>query len=108
MNCQDRLHRGRDPLDVSRRWFLGQCGVGLGAMAFRELLAGEARAGSPSALDPMAAKAPHFAPKAKRVIFLFMAGGPRGTRRRPTSPPRRSRPTRWRPGRRTSRPRPSG
>jgi len=76
MNCQDRLHRGCDPLDVSRRWFLGQCGVGLGAMAFRELLAGDARAGSPSALDPMAAKAPHFAPKAKRVIFLFMAGGP--------------------------------
>ncbi|OJW23473.1 MAG: sulfatase [Planctomycetales bacterium 71-10] len=76
MNCQDRLHRGRSPLDVSRRWFLNQCGVGLGAMALRELIAADAAAGSPAALDPMAPKAPHFAPKAKRVIFLFMAGGP--------------------------------
>jgi hypothetical protein len=76
MNCQDRFHRGHDPLDVSRRWFLGQCGVGLGAMAFRELLAAEARAGSPTAAGPMAVKVPHFAPKVKRVIFLFMAGGP--------------------------------
>ncbi|WP_165249101.1 DUF1501 domain-containing protein [Paludisphaera soli] len=76
MNCQDRLHRGHDPLDVSRRWFLGQCGVGLGAMAFRELLAADARAGSPTASGPMAVKAPHFPPKVKRVIFLFMAGGP--------------------------------
>ena len=77
MNCQDRLYRGRHPLDVSRRWFLGRCGVGLGAMALRELIAGgDARAGSPKALDPMAVKTPHFPPRAKRVIFLFMAGGP--------------------------------
>ena len=53
---------------VSRRWFLDQCGVGLGAMAFRQLAA--------AATDPLAAKQPHFAPKAKAVIFLFMAGAP--------------------------------
>jgi hypothetical protein len=52
---------------IARRWFLNQCGVGLGAAAFHHLMA---------ATDPMAAKAPHFAPKAKRVIFLFMAGAP--------------------------------
>lgn len=58
---------------VSRRWFLEQCGVGLGAVALGNLLGeGKARA----AADPMAPKTPHFAPKAKHVIYLFMAGAP--------------------------------
>jgi hypothetical protein len=52
---------------ITRRWFFEQCGVGLGAAALNDLLAAE---------DPLAAKAPHFAPKAKHVIFLFMAGAP--------------------------------
>ncbi len=33
MNCQTHLYRGLDPKTVSRRWFLQQCGVGLGAIA---------------------------------------------------------------------------
>src|ERR1700716_1428178 len=53
---------------ISRRWFFEQCGVGLGALALGDLL----RAGT----GPMAVKQPHFAPKAKNVIFLFMAGAP--------------------------------
>jgi hypothetical protein len=57
---------------VARRWFLQQCGVGLGAIALADLLGGDARAQT----DPLAVKKPHFAPKAKRVIFLFMAGAP--------------------------------
>jgi hypothetical protein len=57
---------------VTRRWFLKECGVGLGALALASLLNDDARA----AADPLAPKAPHFAPKAKRVIFLFMAGAP--------------------------------
>ncbi|MFN9265806.1 MAG: DUF1501 domain-containing protein [Acidobacteriota bacterium] len=48
--------------NISRRWFFEQCGVGLGAMAMNAL----------AAANPQ----PHFAPKAKRVIFLFMAGAP--------------------------------
>ncbi|APW64071.1 DUF1501 domain-containing protein [Paludisphaera borealis] len=80
MNCQDHLYRRTDPSLVSRRWFLEQCGVGLGTMALRDLLGGGlATAASPTAAkggNPLAPKAPHFAPKAKRVIFLFMAGGP--------------------------------
>jgi hypothetical protein len=48
-----------------------ECGVGLGAAAFAALNAQNA-----SAADPLAPKKPHFAPKAKNVIFLFMAGGP--------------------------------
>jgi len=50
---------------LARRWFLQQCGVGLGSIALADLL----RADGPD-------RKPHFAPKAKRVIFLFMAGGP--------------------------------
>ncbi|HJZ53907.1 MAG TPA: DUF1501 domain-containing protein [Gemmataceae bacterium] len=56
---------------LNRRWFLRDCGVGLGAIALNTLLAEAATAGSP--LDP---KKPHFAPKAKRVIYLFMGGAP--------------------------------
>ncbi|MFN7929720.1 MAG: DUF1501 domain-containing protein [Blastocatellia bacterium] len=57
---------------VSRRWFLEQCGVGLGALALNPLLAASGYAQS----NPLAPKSPHFAPKAKNVIYLFMAGGP--------------------------------
>jgi hypothetical protein len=59
---------------VSRRWFLQECGVGLGAVALHQLLR-ESGAAAPL-VDALAPKAPHFAPKAKRVIFLFMAGAP--------------------------------
>jgi len=57
-----------------RRWFIEQCGVGLGAIALNHLLAGTGLA--QQATDPLAPKKPHFAPKAKNVIFLFMAGAP--------------------------------
>jgi len=59
---------------IARRWFLQQCGVGLGAAAL-SCLAGAPRAAAQAA-DPLMPKAPHFAPKAKNVIFLFMAGAP--------------------------------
>ena len=55
--------------EVSRRWFIDQCGVGMGALALTQLL-------QASGANPLAPKQPHFAPKAKRVIFLFMAGAP--------------------------------
>src|SRR5437899_9869484 len=78
MNCQDHFYRDADPKEVTRRWFLQQCGVGLGAMALGQLLAEAgfaAPAGAQSA-DPLAPKHPQFTPKAKRVVFLFMAGAP--------------------------------
>ena len=62
---------------ITRRWFLRQCGVGLGSMALASLLQAEARGSSaPKATNPLAPKAPHFTPKAKRVIYLFMGGAP--------------------------------
>jgi hypothetical protein len=76
MACQDHLYRNMSPKDVSRRWFLEQCGVGLGAVALSHLLAEGGFAADARASDPLAPKQPHFAPKAKRVIFLFMAGAP--------------------------------
>ena len=78
MNCQDHLYRNTDPQHVSRRWFLEQCGVRLGAMALGNLLAevGFAAAEAAPSSDPLAPKQPQFAPKAKNIIYLFMAGAP--------------------------------
>ena len=70
-----------DPLlTLTRRHFFRECGVGIGAMALgalfaRDGLGAEASRTGQSA-DPLAPKQPQFAPKAKSVIFLFMAGGP--------------------------------
>jgi len=78
MSCHDYLYKNLSPEEVSRRWFLQRCGVGLGSIALSQLFA-EAGLAAPlemRAADPLAPKAPHFAPKAKRVIFLFMAGAP--------------------------------
>src|SRR2546426_11994804 len=78
MSCHDYLYKNLSPEEVSRRWFLQRCGVGLGSIALSQLFAegGLAAPLEMRAADPLAPKAPHFAPKAKRVIFLFMAGGP--------------------------------
>ena len=77
MNCQDILYRNCDPRSLSRRWFLQQCGVGLGAISLAELLGG-ARVPQRSAKsnNPLAVQQPHYPAKAKSVIFLFMAGAP--------------------------------
>ena len=77
MSCQDHLYRGMKPKEVARRWFLQQCGVGLGAVALSSILSEAGYAAPDDApADPLAPKKPQFAPKAKRVIFLFMAGAP--------------------------------
>src|SRR5262245_10891590 len=60
---------------VTRRHFFENCGVGLGAMALGSLL-GPSRGEAAVAANLMAARPPHHAPRAKAVIFLFMAGGP--------------------------------
>src|SRR5262245_17002145 len=76
MSCHDRFYRNLDPRLVSRRWFFEQCGVGLGAMALGNLLAPSGYAANSTPDDTLAPKKPHFPPKAKSVIFLFMAGAP--------------------------------
>ena len=77
MHCQSHLYRHQNPTLLARRWFLQQCGIGLGAMALGQLLgAGSSTIAAPAPNNPLASKQPHFAPKAKNVIFLFMAGAP--------------------------------
>ncbi len=75
MNCQDHLYRHANPKLITRRWFLQECGVGLGAITLGHLL-GLTASARPAQGNPLAPRQPHFAPKAKRVIFLFMAGAP--------------------------------
>ncbi len=64
-------------LDITRRHFLRDCGVGVGKMALAGLLADRLGAQVPAAfVNPLAPNPPHFAGKAKAVIHLFMAGAP--------------------------------
>jgi len=63
---------------TTRRWFFKECGVGLGAIALGQLLreSGFAAPAKVAATGALAPKQPHHAAKAKRVIYLFMAGAP--------------------------------
>ncbi|MBL8852066.1 MAG: DUF1501 domain-containing protein, partial [Planctomycetaceae bacterium] len=62
---------------IARRCFLQQSGCGLGGIALAELLRSQAGAsGGGARVAPLAVREPHFAARAKRVIFLFMAGAP--------------------------------
>lgn len=68
-----------DPLlEITRRHFFGNCWMSLGSMAALSLTAPQKTiAESTTSFEhPLMPKTPHFAPKAKRVIYLFMAGGP--------------------------------
>ena len=63
---------------ITRRHFFKQSGFGVGAMALSALLDDKvfARTQSGQAANPLSRKAPHFAPKARNIIYLFMAGAP--------------------------------
>ena len=69
----DRLSAVAAPRAVSRRAWLQEAGGGFGAIALASLLHDDGRASTTSTTEP---KGPHFAPRAKRVIYLFMHGGP--------------------------------
>jgi uncharacterized protein (DUF1501 family) len=60
----------------SRRHFLGRSATGIGAAALASLLGSESNAASTSPEDRGVLGKPHFAPKAKRIIYLFMSGAP--------------------------------
>jgi hypothetical protein len=61
----------------TRRELLQTSALGFGWLALADMLASRAQgADAPRSGDPLAPKKPHFAAKAKRVIFLFMHGGP--------------------------------
>src|SRR5262249_52975865 len=63
---------------MNRRDFFGKFALGLGGAALFGLLRGGGLAAPAAAPNPFKGilNAPHFAPKAKRIIYLFMSGGP--------------------------------
>ncbi len=65
--------------DITRRHFFQECGVGVGKIALASLLTdafASSKATAEGQANPFTPKKPHFAPRAKRVIHLFMAGAP--------------------------------
>jgi uncharacterized protein (DUF1501 family) len=76
MNCDDDLYRFCSPRVNSRRWFLRECGLGLGKIAAASLLTNALSPGARAAARTLTPRPPHFAGKAKRVIHLFMSGAP--------------------------------
>ena len=66
---------------LNRRQLLRKCGMGMGGLALAQIMAQAGLAATPStapadAINPLAPKLPPFPAKAKRVIHLFMNGGP--------------------------------
>ena len=61
---------------LTRREMLRVSAAGFGYLALASLLGETSVEASDSGVNPLAAKPPHFPPRAKRVIFLFMHGGP--------------------------------
>jgi hypothetical protein len=60
---------------ITRRQFLGESSMALGAMALASYLGNDAAAAAP--LDnPLVPKKPHFAPRAKRMIYIHLTGSP--------------------------------
>ena len=70
-----RLNRSHVSPDITRRWFFRDCGVGLAGIALNSLAKTES-SGKTSAANPFAPRQPHYAPRAKRVVYLFQAGAP--------------------------------
>ena len=61
----------------SRREFLTRSGLGLGALSLKTLGDSVSPASVPPTVpSPLAARAPHFAPRARRVVHFFLNGGP--------------------------------
>src|SRR4051794_39917868 len=61
---------------LSRRWFWRDCGIGLAGIAAGSLLASEAGGKTPVLQVPLTPRQPHFAAKAKRVIYIFQPDPP--------------------------------
>tara|TARA_R110002049_G_scaffold27321_3_gene94444 strand:+ start:94150 stop:95616 length:1467 start_codon:yes stop_codon:yes gene_type:complete len=62
--------------DVNRRQFFQGAGLGVGSLALSSLLSDEAAASTTTAVHPPLPGLPHFAPRAKRLIYLHMNGAP--------------------------------
>lgn len=72
MNATERSGKSQVLQHATRRHFFERCGVGVGTAALHSLVNG----GENGTAAAEGAHAPHHSPRAKAVIFLFMAGGP--------------------------------
>ncbi len=63
-------------LNVNRRKFLSRLSMGIGSMALGSLLIPDLFSGSSEEIEGLPTGLPHFAPKAKRIIYLFQNGAP--------------------------------
>ena len=63
---------------ATRRQFFGRCATGIGSLALASLLKENLLAANtaPSLTNPLAPHQPHFAPRARRAIYIHMAGSP--------------------------------
>jgi hypothetical protein len=66
----------KNRLNITRRHFLSKSAVGLGSMALGSLLMPNLFTGEEESLAQLPLGLPHFAPKAKRIIYLFQNGAP--------------------------------
>src|SRR5262245_56261190 len=74
MKMIDQLEQYR--LQMTRRHFFNRCGVSLGTAALAAMLREDGWAAESTPATGGLPDLPHFAPKAKRVIYLFQSGGP--------------------------------
>ena len=66
----------QDVINLTRRDFLTSTASGLGLLALASMFREEGLLAAAAHTNPSGQKAPHFAPKAKRCIFIFMEGAP--------------------------------
>ena len=79
MNCQFIPQTPHQLHALTRRHFFSKSAVGIGGLALASLLNEKLFAAGPPdplSFNPLTPKPPHFAPKAKRVIYMFMEGAP--------------------------------
>src|SRR5688572_3866058 len=77
MNCHDRFFASMaGGPSVSRRWFLRECGLGLGKIGLASLIGNQLANAAGAAGGAPRPIGSHFPGKAKSVIHLFMAGAP--------------------------------
>ncbi|MFY8201416.1 MAG: DUF1501 domain-containing protein, partial [Pirellula staleyi] len=83
MNVQNEMSNNHPNLHLgnhNRRWMLKNTAAGFGYLAFQSLLdqvmGDESTEIRGAESGPLAARKPHFEAKAKRIVFLFMKGGP--------------------------------
>jgi hypothetical protein len=70
------MHPLSQTIHLTRRDFFTGTASGLGLLALASLLGQDSVHGAEAPADPLAPRQPHFAPRAKNCIFIFMEGAP--------------------------------